>query len=86
MNYSLALFCIAIVVAVPADSDSLGPPTIAGCPIFPANNIWNTPVNQLPVDPNSAAWVNKIGLGKGLHPDFGSGTWGLRRARSAYRT
>ena len=38
--------------------------------MFPANNVWNTPVDQLPVDPNSAAYVNTIGAGKYLHPDF----------------
>ncbi|MCJ7622892.1 MAG: hypothetical protein MUO76_05270, partial [Anaerolineaceae bacterium] len=29
------------------------PPYIAGCAIFPADNIWNTPVDSLPVEDNS---------------------------------
>lgn len=51
------------------------PPEIAGCTLFPADNIWNTPVDALPLDPNSDAYVNTIGAGRTLHPDFGSGLW-----------
>src|ERR1700761_5368482 len=29
-------------------------PTIGTCPVFPADNIWNTPIDQLPVSSNSA--------------------------------
>jgi hypothetical protein len=50
--------------------------SIAGCPLFPESNIWNTPVDQLPVDPHSADYISAIlPADKGLHPDFGSGTW-----------
>jgi len=50
-------------------------PTIEGCSILPANNIWNTPIDALSVDPNSSSYINTIGSNTGLHPDFGSGTW-----------
>ncbi len=50
-------------------------PTLEGCSIFPGDSIWNTPIDTLPVDPNSAAYISTIGAAKGLHPDFGSGTW-----------
>ncbi len=50
-------------------------PTLEGCPVFPADNIWNTPIENLPVDPNSSAYISTIGATQGLHPDFGSGTW-----------
>lgn len=49
--------------------------TIAGCSIFPANNIWNTPIDTLPVDPSSTAYINTIGAGTHFHADFGSGLW-----------
>jgi hypothetical protein len=49
------------------------PPQIAGCDIFPGDNIWNTPVDTLPVHPNSANYINTIGASTGLHADFGSG-------------
>src|SRR3954451_5154684 len=42
-----------------------------GCSVFPRNNIWNTPVRDLPVDPHSAAYVRSIGAGLPLHGDFG---------------
>ena len=44
-------------------------------PVFPANNIWNTPVDTLPLDPGSAAYVASIGSSAVVHADFGSGTW-----------
>ena len=39
---------------------------------MPADNIWNVPVAKLPVDANSAAYINTIGRSTGLHPDFGA--------------
>jgi hypothetical protein len=53
------------------------PPAIAGCTIFPTDNIWNTPVDTLPLDPNSDAYVQTIGIEEDdyVHPDFGSGLW-----------
>lgn len=50
-------------------------PTIGNCPVLPANNIWNTRVDQLPVSPSSSTWVNTIGAATGVHPDFGAGQW-----------
>lgn len=51
------------------------PPVLASCPVLPADNIWNTPVNSLPVHPNSDAYIDTIGPDTGLHPDFGEGVW-----------
>src|SRR6476646_4680292 len=51
-------------------------PTIGSCPVLPADNIWNTPVDQLPVDANSATYVATIGSGTTLHADFGAGLYG----------
>lgn len=45
------------------------------CSILPSNNIWNTPIDKLPVDKNSDIYIQTIGLTKNLHPDFGSGLW-----------
>lgn len=47
--------------------------TVGGCPLFPANNIWNTDISQLPVQPNSATYLAGIGLTGHVHADFGSG-------------
>lgn len=50
-------------------------PTVGTCPVFPADNIWNTRIDQLPVHPSSSTWVNTIGATAGVHADFGAGTW-----------
>ena len=47
-------------------------PTIDGCPVFPANNPWNSPVDTLPVHPLSGAWIATMGASTGVHPDFGT--------------
>jgi hypothetical protein len=61
--------------ATPANIPVAKGPTIGNCPTFPADNFWNTPVDNLPVHPQSQAWINTIGRDQGLHMDFGSGTW-----------
>jgi hypothetical protein len=50
-------------------------PTIAACPVFPATNVWNKPVDKLPVARDSAAIIGSIGLDAAVHADFGSGLW-----------
>jgi len=45
------------------------------CPVFPHNNPWNQRVDRLPVAANSDRIIRSIGLGTGLHPDFGSGLY-----------
>ncbi len=50
-------------------------PSVGGCPLLPFDDIWNTPIDNLPLDPNSAAYVSTIGSSSYLHADFGSGTW-----------
>jgi hypothetical protein len=66
------LAILFFLISTPAQADS---PTLGGCPVLPADNIWNTPVDTLPVDPNSAAYINTIGATRHVHADFGSGTW-----------
>jgi hypothetical protein len=45
------------------------------CPTLPADDIWNTAIDHLPVHPRSAQYVSSIGFSAHLHPDFGSGVW-----------
>jgi hypothetical protein len=47
----------------------------SGCPIFPEDNIWNTPVDNAPVHPMSSQYVTRIGASASVHADFGSGVW-----------
>jgi len=54
------------------------PPALGGCPLFPADNVWNARVDSLPLDPRSDAYVASIGATTGLHPDFGADpTYGI---------
>jgi hypothetical protein len=50
-----------------------GSPMISGCSVFPANFIFNTPINTLPVDPNSAAYISELGSAK-AYLDTGTDT------------
>src|ERR1051325_10588417 len=50
-------------------------PKIGNCTVLPADSIWNTPVDQLPLAANSATYVNTIGAAASLKADFGSGLW-----------
>lgn len=59
----------------PTIQPAASPPVIGGCPIFPADHIWNVPIDTLPLDPNSEAYVNTIGPNAEVHADFGSGVW-----------
>jgi hypothetical protein len=66
-------------LAVPPVAETPQPavpgPTIAGCPIFPADNIWNTRIDTLPVDPRSGQYVAAIGAALPLKADFGAGLY-----------
>ena len=45
------------------------------CPLFPPDNIWNTPIDSLPRHPLSDDYVAAIGGEAEFHADFGSGIW-----------
>ena len=64
----------------------LGAPSAAGaapiegtaCNVFPANNIWNTDISTLPVNPNNARWMKTMHASTTrLHPDFGAPPYGM---------
>ena len=65
----IAIACLPLAARLEAQ------PHVAGCAVFPANNVWNAPVDTAPVDPNSNTYVATIGAGQTAHPDFGSGVW-----------
>jgi hypothetical protein len=70
-----ALAIAALTAVLGGAAAPAGPPTIAGCPVFPATSVWNQPVDKLPVAENSATLIRSIGLDSPLHPDFGSGLY-----------
>ena len=74
-SWRIAFGLVAIAAAVELATGSPGWADVAGCPMFPADNIWNARVDSLPVHPRSDEYISSIGRDTGLHPDFGSGTW-----------
>jgi hypothetical protein len=67
--------CGAVIISMVFAVSAAASPTIAGCAVFPDDNIWNAPISGLPVDANSQSYITTIGASNGLHADFGSGTW-----------
>lgn len=62
---------VEAAVAAPGSGPRLGK-----CEIFPADNVWNTPIDKLPKDPRSSNYIQSIGVVQKLHPDFGSNLLG----------
>jgi hypothetical protein len=58
-----------------APAQPAAPPVLGGCQMFPADNVWNAPVDHLPLDPMSDTYVDSIGRSSHVHADFGSGVW-----------
>ncbi|HLG63439.1 MAG TPA: hypothetical protein VKY19_15985 [Ktedonosporobacter sp.] len=74
--FFLLMGCVLVVrpgTAVRAQAQ--GAPSVGGCPLYPADNIWNRDISTLPVHPNSANFINSIGLTGHVHADFGSGLY-----------
>ncbi len=71
MKPILPLVCFVGLAAIASGQA----PTVGTCTVFPADNIWNTRIDQLPVHPSSSTWVNTIGSTATLRADFGSGTY-----------
>lgn len=67
--------CLVALLSLTTVSAAQVPPSLAGCRAFPVGNIWNVPIDQMPVDPSSDAYIATIGAATGMHADFGSGLW-----------
>lgn len=64
-----------VYVALVFVNQTSAAPAIDGCQLFPNNNVWNTAIDTLPVDPSSNAYVSSIGSSSHVHADFGAGLW-----------
>jgi len=76
--HNIIRLCLVFILITCSFGNSGGPanpPEINGCQVFPADNIWNTPVDDMLVDDNSNAYIDTIGLSENIHADFGSGLW-----------
>ena len=69
---------LLVVLAACGPTTPPVPPTRSApvpCALFPADSVWNTPIDALPVDPRSATYLARIGLDAPVHADFGAGTY-----------
>ncbi len=71
MNYRSAPVFLFLLTAAAAQ------PRIGDCPVFPTNNVWNIPIDKLPVAPNSQAFINNNGPTRALHADLGTAEFGI---------
>lgn len=69
-----AALAAAALLALPATASAAayGPGAPIPFALLPADNPWNLDVSGLPVDPNSADYIARIGASGSLHPDFGT--------------
>lgn len=75
-RFALVLLGVCVLVAAAAFAAVLPARAAVGrCAMFPADSIFNAPVDTLPVDARSDAYIRSIGADTGLHPDFGAGLW-----------
>jgi hypothetical protein len=66
----LSLVFVLFLTASTAGAQPNGP-LPQPLPLFPADNWWNADVSAAPLDPGSAGFLQHIGAGTPLHPDFG---------------
>jgi hypothetical protein len=75
LSLFLAVLAASAVSARPASNAAGAGPSVADCPVFPADNAWNRRVDELPVARNSATLIRSIGIDAHFHAEFGSGLW-----------
>lgn len=80
----LCVLVLALLGALPAAAGARPLPQAPDCPLFPSTFALNERVDRLPVAGDSDRIVSSIGLGKGMHADFGSGLWEGRRIGIPY--
>jgi hypothetical protein len=76
---ALAALAIAVMAATRQDG-AVHAAAIPGstCNVFPADNIWNADISNLPVNANSPTWIASTTPASGLtHPDFGRPPYGI---------
>jgi hypothetical protein len=73
-EFTMRRISLALVLMLGAGRAAATGPVIGGCAVLPANNAWNTRIDQAVVDPHSDAYIANINAngGHAVHPDFGS--------------
>jgi hypothetical protein len=81
LSISASLATVSLAAATPARLSAVSKPvakvantTLPGtnCPAFPADNVWNTPITDLPINADSTEWLAAMDASStSLHPDYG---------------
>lgn len=73
MRYVFVVLMFLSTSLAAAQSDDL--PQVGDCPVFPADNAWNTDISSYPVHPMSDVYIASISADgdEYLHADFGGG-------------
>jgi hypothetical protein len=71
-GFAAAGTAAAGIAAAPARAQDYGAGAAIPFLVLPADNPWNMPVDQLPLDPRSAEYIRHMNPSTGLHPDFGT--------------
>ncbi len=69
---SLIAFSL-LAACAPALQAQATAPSLGGCSLLPANNVWHARADNLPVHSMSGAYVASLGAQSPAHPDFGYG-------------
>jgi hypothetical protein len=74
----LAVLVLAVGLLGAPSAAHAAPVPGTTCDVFPANNIWNTDISTLPVNPNNSRWKKSMHTKiTKLHPDFGAPPYGM---------
>ena len=73
-----ATFLLALALVRPSRAAAYGDGAAIPFLLLPADNPWNTPVDTLPLDADSAGFIAHMSPATGLHPDFGTVWEGAR--------
>jgi uncharacterized repeat protein (TIGR01451 family) len=67
------IFSVLVVLSAAAGvrAQQIDGPLNVPLPLFPPSNWWNLDISQAPMDNGSGNFINHIGGGTPLHPDFG---------------
>ncbi|HTX70004.1 MAG TPA: hypothetical protein VMH50_12805 [Thermoleophilia bacterium] len=68
----LVALAMSVAAAAPARAQDYGTGVAIPFLLLPVDNPWNTPVDTLPLDPDSADYIAHMSPSTGLHPDFGT--------------
>jgi hypothetical protein len=83
-HLALPVLAIALVGASMGSAASVAPAAarspvvvsgrgvLGACTVLPKTNVWNRRVDSLPIHPSSATLMNRMGLTRYVHPDFGT--------------